>query len=163
MCKINLTIRKKTHVQSRTVVVRGQILNYFCQVSSVRPIWVYSNYELKPVVVSLILDWEDVVLCHIDVCYSVVHFFSLGDRDNFWMWIFFFNWKRQVGVVAVRNFCLNLKCNTLSKPKSRVILKEFESGGDLYLNWWNNISNTFQWKCVEGRWTPEEVFKSRIK
>lgn len=39
-------------------------------------------------VVSLILDWEDVVLCHIDVCYSVVRFFSLGDRDNFWMWIF---------------------------------------------------------------------------
>lgn len=37
------------------------------------------------------------------------------------------------GVVADRNICLNLKCNTLSKPNSNAVLIEFESGSDLYL------------------------------
>lgn len=46
-------------------------------------------------------------------------------------------------VIADRNIGLNLKCNTLSKPNSNAALTGFESGGDLYLSWWDNTWNIF--------------------
>lgn len=147
-------------MQSQTVVVRGQILNYFCQMSSVRPIRAYSNYEFKPMVASLILDWKMLYYVTLMTVTLLYFFFSLGDRDNFWMRIFFFNLKRQVGVVAVKNFCLKLKCNTLSKPKS--------DSQRIWIGRWSlpkPMKQRLEHISVKvcRRDAPKEMFKSRIK
>lgn len=59
------------------------------------------------------------------VTYTLLYIFSLTENQfGFFNAIFFFfNQKRQVGmikgVVADRNTCLNLKCNILSKTKQQ--------------------------------------------